>query len=127
MIIRIGSGLSVGKCTGILLQYRTLARQYRLGNKQILRLRQPDVRRNPVSGKQTHLVANHKLLGGDFRPAAIAEHLHRGGDHPGQMIRYALGTQFLDKPHYAAEQQHAQDNNRCGDIPAEIGCQHNIG
>ena len=57
---RQGAGLSIGKCTGILLQYRTLARQHRLGNKQILRLRQPDVRRNPVSGKQTHLVANHK-------------------------------------------------------------------
>ena len=111
----------------MLFQYGALPRDDGLGDEQIVCLGQPDIRRDTVPCKKPDLIPHHQLRGGHPDPRSLPAHQHRGRDHPCQAVRNALCPQFLGKAHRAADEQHTQNDDHRGDVPAEIGRQHHIG
>ena len=82
--------------------------------------------RDTVSGRQPHPVAHHQLFRGKRNPRTAPAHMHCGRNHGSEVIGNALCPEFLNKTENAADQQHSQNDGRCGDAAAEVGRQNHI-
>ena len=97
---------------GGLLRRHRLAGQRRFFGAQVLRLDEPQVRRNLVAGLEEHDVPRNELLRGKHARLAAAHGPRLGGEHVADRIQRLLGPALLDEPEQRVENDDGEDDRR---------------
>ena len=97
---------------GRLVSRHRLAGERRLLGAKVLRVGEPQVRRDLVARLQEHDVPRDELFGGDHARLAAAQRPGLGGQHVADRLQRLLGLAFLDKAEQRVEDDDGEDDRR---------------
>ena len=101
-----------GNRIGVLLRRHGLASERRFFGAQVLRLDEPQVRRNLVARFEEHDVPRNEFIRGKHAGLAAAHGPGLGGEHVADRIQRFLGFPFLDEPEEPVENHDGKDDRR---------------